>query len=161
MHINNSDIKALVFDFSRVLLFAKGSNYSGSLNSLHRTLLEKDADYPFLDYFYLNQDLLDCLKTIAGKRLIIFTSGSVQDAPAIQPAVRRVFETVYSAEKMGVRKAEPQSYVRLCNEMNLVPTEVLLIDDTQRNLDAAAQAGLQTVLFTGNRQLFPFLDKLR
>jgi hypothetical protein len=54
-------IKAIVFDFSRVLLFAKDPGYKDDLNPLHRKLLEQDASYPFLDYFYLNQELLHYL----------------------------------------------------------------------------------------------------
>lgn len=161
MHIDTSVIQALVFDFSRVLLFAKDPDYKDDLNPLHRKLLEQDADYPFLEYFYLNQELLDYLGELGTKRRFIFTSGIIQDAPAIQANIRGVFEAIYSAEKMGVRKTEPDAYRQLCQNIQLQPHEVLFVDDSQRNLDAAAQTGMQTFLFTGNEGLLPALEILR
>jgi FMN phosphatase YigB (HAD superfamily) len=161
MQLDINLIKALVFDFSRVLLFAKDSSYLGDLNPLHRKLLEQYANYPFLDYFYLNQQLLDYLSGFSSKRLIIFTSGIIQDAPEIQKPIQSIFETVYSAEKMGVRKTEAEAYRRLCHELQLQPREILFIDDSRSNLDAASQAGLQRLLFTDNVKLFSVLNKMR
>lgn len=158
--LNSSKIKAVVFDFSRVILFAKDLSYTGDLNPLNRELLAKDPDYQFLDYFVLNKELLDYLGRIKSKRLIIFTSGIVQDAPVIQSDINRVFEAVYSAEKMGISKKEPGGYLHLCQEIGQEPHEVLFIDDSQVNVDAASKAGLHAVMYTDNIQLFSILERV-
>jgi hypothetical protein len=51
-------IKAMLFDFSRVLLFPKGKDPVESLNGKYRELLEA-GEFDFFEHFELNQELLD------------------------------------------------------------------------------------------------------
>ena len=71
-------IKTLLFDFSRVLLHPTDKTYKGSLNNLHRELKDNESYYLF-NYFELNQELLDYLKTVKNKfELCIFTTDIIQ-----------------------------------------------------------------------------------
>ena len=104
-------VNTLLFDFSRVILFPKDKAYIGDLNPLHAEL-RKNPGYRFLDYFELNIDLMRFLREIKSKyELYIFTSGSIQDAPEIQPEIREVFAKVYSAERIGYSKREDRKSV--------------------------------------------------
>ncbi|MCW1908387.1 MAG: HAD-IA family hydrolase [Candidatus Saccharibacteria bacterium] len=154
-------IKAIVFDFSRVLLFAKDPSYLGDLNPLHRQLSENNPDYPFFDNFYLNQELLDWLRLIHGAKLYIFTSGNIQNAPAIRPMLDNIFTHVYSAETMHLSKSDPAAYSKLCSILNRSPQDVLFIDDSKKNIAAAKQAGLQTLLFSNTAKLIKVLQMLK
>jgi HAD superfamily hydrolase (TIGR01549 family) len=150
-------IEAIVFDFSRVILFPRDASYKASLNALHRQLLAEDPQYPFLDHFRLNTELLGCLKQITGPPLYILTSSVIQESPAVKQAIKQVFKAVYSAERLGVKKSEPSSYGRLCQELGAAPERVLFIDDSTGNIDAAKQAGLQTHRYHDNQELTAFL----
>ena len=69
-------VTVLLFDFSRVLLFAKERGYTGLLNPLHARLMRCNKRYGFFDYFELNEELLKFLEKIKDKfDLFIFTAG--------------------------------------------------------------------------------------
>lgn len=144
-------INTLLFDFSRVLIFPKDKAYKGDLNPLHAAL-SKNPGYNFLDHFELNTDLMDFLRGIKNKYgLYIFTSGSIQDAPEIQPEIREVFVKVYSAERIGYSKRDQASYQFIANDLHKRPDEILFVDDTTANIEPANAAGLETLLFTSTQ----------
>lgn len=146
-------IKALISDFSRVLLFPKNRNYKDSLNSLHKELSVRTG-YKILDYFELNNELLDYYRSLTGKLdLYIFTSETIQDAPDLRPFIRPVFKGVYSALKMRTSKKEEEAYKRLASTLGLAPREIIYIDDGQANVEAAKKAGFQTILYQDNESL--------
>ena len=145
-------ITTLLFDFSRVLLFPKDKSYRGELNPLHAEL-SKNPNYKFLDYFELNAELLRFLKGIKDRsELYIFTSGTIQDAPEIQPTLRDIFVRVYSAERIGLSKKDPDSYSFIANDLGINAGEILFIDDTAANIKAARAAGLETLLFVSTQE---------
>jgi HAD superfamily hydrolase (TIGR01549 family) len=152
-----SHIKAIIFDFSRVILFPRDISYTGGLNALHKTLSSEDPSYPFFDHFRLNDDLLRSLKQIKHIPLFIFTTGYVQEVPAAKSSLDSIFKSVFSAERLGVSKSDPNTYKKLCNEIGVKPEEVLYIDDSDKNLEAAKEAGLLTHQFTTNKDLLKSL----
>lgn len=146
-------IKALVTDFSRVLLFPKNKSYSGSLNSLHRDL-STQPNYKLLDTFELNLELLEYYKSLAERfDLYVFTSEGIQDSPELQPFTKPVFKEIFSAMNMGVDKKDKNAYRALCAALGLESPEIIYIDDSKTNIDAAKEAGLQTILFKDNENL--------
>jgi len=143
-------VKALISDFSRVLLFSKDKNHKDSLNSLHRQLSTR-PDYKLLDFFEVNHELLNYYRSLTGKvGLYIFTSETIQDSPELQPFIKPVFKEIYSASKMGIDKKDPNAYKQIVSKLGLTPNEVIYIDDNENNIEAANKAGLQTVLYTDN-----------
>ena len=101
--------KSIIFDFSRVLLFPKDKTYYGSLNEKHRTLSE-NPDYYLLDYFVVNEELLEHLSFLKTKyRLFIFTSETIQDDLSLKPFLLPLFEGIFSAMKLGLDKTDSSS----------------------------------------------------
>lgn len=97
-------IKILLFDFSRVLLHPTDKTFSGSLNNLHKELKDNESYYLF-NYFELNDEILEYLKTLKDKfRLAIFTTDLIQDDPLIKEKIDPIFEKTYSAFKLGITK---------------------------------------------------------
>lgn len=155
-------VTTLLFDFSRVLLFAKDKNYMEDLNPLNKKLLEENPNYDFLSYFELNQELLNFLEKIGDKfGIYMFTSGSVQNNPAVKPSLEKVFKMIISAEEIGVSKKDPSGYLEALKKINKQPSEVLFIDDSETNIKAASEAGLNTFLFKGNTELLNKLKSLQ
>ena len=137
-----------------MLLFPADVGYSGSLNELNSKLLEEDKNYVFTNYFRLNTDLLDLYKKYSpDKKLYVFTSDEIQNHPAIQGELDKVFDEVVSAKHEGILKTDSEAYKFLCHRFGLQPNEVVYIDDQQKNLVAAAKAGLKTIHYTDNQAL--------
>lgn len=97
-------IRAIVSDFSKVLLLPKDATYQGSLNALHKQLLEQ-PNYNPLNYFTFNQELLELYASLKEQcPLYIFTSDSIQDAPEFQPYLQPIFTGILSGKKMNTDK---------------------------------------------------------
>lgn len=143
-------IRAIVFDFSRVLLFPKDRSYTSSLNKRHREL-SKRADYKLLEYFSLNEELLDYLDKIKERyELYVFTSETIQDSPELTPRLQATFKEVISALRLGVTKKEPDAYKRITDIVGKKPEEILFVDDSPENLGAAKSSGLQVMHYIDN-----------
>lgn len=160
-------IKTLLFDFSRVLLHPTDETFSGSLNNLHRELKDNESYYLF-NYFKLNDELLDFLKTLNDKHslppseieMCIFTTDIIQNDPLIRKKIDPIFKKIYSAGELGISKKDPGSYRFIAKDLGKKSEEIFFTDDTQSNIEAAKMAGLQTYLFENNRKLINILKTL-
>lgn len=56
------------------------------------------------------------------------------------------FDKVYYSHEIGLRKPDKEAYEYVVQENNLHSAEVLFIDDTIKNVEAAANLGMQTIL---------------
>lgn len=153
-------IKTLLFDFSRVLLHPTDKTYSGSLNNLHRELKDKESYYLF-NYFELNEELLECLKTLKGKfEICIFTTDIIQNDPLIRKKIDPIFSKIFSANELGITKSDPGSYKFIAKDLGVKPEEIFFTDDTERNIQAAKETGVQAYLYTGNKELIHLLNSI-
>jgi HAD superfamily hydrolase (TIGR01509 family) len=147
-------ITTLLFDFSRVLIHPKDNLYSGGMNELHNELNAKYIPYEFSDYFVINQEMLDFLKTIKSKiNLAIFTKETLQNRPEIRVKIDPVFDNIFSAKELNLSKKDPHSYLFVCKKLKVEPRNVLFIDDTVKNIEAAEEAGLDTIHYISNSQV--------
>ncbi len=145
-------IKALITDFSRVLLSPTDENYAEGLNALHKKL-SVQGDYDFWKHFRLNQDLLAFYKTLAGLvELYVFTTETIQEHPALQPKMAGIFKAIFSAARLGLKKNDPRAYEAIAKKINLKPGEILYIDDKQSNLDVAQKTGMVVIRYQSNGQ---------
>lgn len=153
-------IKVLLFDFSRVLLHPTDKTYSGSLNSLHRELKDNESYYLF-HHFELNDQIIEFLKSLNGKyKLAIFTTDVIQNDPLIKEVIDPVFSKIYSAAELNISKKESTSYEFLAKDLNAAPDEVLFIDDTVSNIEAAQKADLKTHHYKTSGELIKFLESI-
>ena len=152
-------IKAIVSDFSKVLLFPKDTQYLGSLNALHKELSQQ-ANYNALEHFELNHALLDFYQSLKDALpLYIFTSDVIQDSPEFQPYLQPVFTSILSAKKMNTDKKISAAYLLVAAELKLNPDEILYIDDALENIQAAKIAGLNTILYINLEELIMEVKK--
>src|SRR4051812_33066214 len=112
-------IKAILSDFSRVIVFPKDKEYQGSLNGLYKEISQK-PNYNMFDSFEVNTELLDFYRSLkANFRIYIFTSELIQEDPQFTPYLRPVFNDMYSAIKIGMSKNDPQVYARILKDIDL------------------------------------------
>ncbi len=152
--------KTLISDFSNVILFPKNPEYKSGLNELHQQLRHA-PDYNPLDYFQINIEILDFYTSLKSKLdLYIFTSGYIQEAPELLPFIQPVFKKIFSAAELGISKKDPSAYTKLTTLLNIKPEETLFIDDSQAFIEAAQIAGLVTIHYTNNTDLFYQINQL-
>lgn len=153
-------IKALLFDFSKVLLFPKDESYKGGLNELNNKL-RGEPDFHFFDHFELNFELLEFLKGMKNKiPIYMFTKEIIQESPEIKEQVSEVFSGIFSAMKMGILKADPESYKLIAGQLNLAPPEIFYTDDKEENIEAAKSAGCKAIRYENNLQIISELQKI-
>lgn len=148
--------KAVVSDFSRVLLFPADESYAGSLNALNKTLTMENPDYDFWKYFRLNEALLEYYASL-DVPVYIFTSDTIQNHPAIKSKLDAIFKDVLSAKELNVSKADPLAYGLIAKRLQLQPKEVMYIDDQKTNITAALDAGFSTTHYRSNKDV---VDKI-
>lgn len=146
-------VKAILFDFSRVLLFPNGKDPVESLNGKYRELLER-GEFDFFGHFRLNEELMDFIYKLQDDyELYLFTSETIQEAPELKEELG-VFKRIFSGTRMNLNKKEATSYETIAREISVDPEEIVFVDDSMLNLVAAAEAGMQTVHYQNNDQLF-------
>ena len=83
-------LKALITDLSRVLLFPKEAEFTGSLNGLHEKLFKEEGDYDFWKYFEINQELLAFYAELnKDLPVYVFTSKYIQEYPPLKERIQK------------------------------------------------------------------------
>lgn len=146
-------IRALLFDFSRVLLFPKDAGYAGALNELHKRL-SVNPDYKLFDYFFLNEELMEYLEGTKDQvGLYLFTSETIQESPELLPRLNKLFRKTYSSLRVGLSKKDPEAYKFIAKDLELDLGDIVFVDDSEVNLEAAKEAGLRVVRYVDNEQI--------
>ena len=153
-------VKAILFDFSRVVLFPKDKKYKGGLNVLHKKLSQK-PNYQLLNHFELNEELIHFLvKQVKDKLpIFLFTFGNIQNEPELAEDVRALFKKIYSAEELNFNKEDSQSFLYIAKDIGVKPQEIIFIDDKKVNVEAAQRAGLKAFQFMSNGQIINEISK--
>jgi len=75
---------------------------------------------------------------------------------AMSPAFERLEVVVVSGEE-GLLKPDPRLYERLCERVGMTPGELLFVDDSRHNVEAAEALGFHVHHFTDPANLRPAL----
>lgn len=153
--------KALVSDLSRTILFAKDPGYQDKLNSLHNSLFAKNSGYDFWAYFEFDEALVDCYKTL-GQHIpvYLFTKENIQDFAPLKARLDQVFTGIFAADALGWPKNDPDTYVKMAEQIGVATSEVLFVDDLEANLQPARQAGYQVLQRITSEQVVKEIEEL-
>lgn len=103
---------------------------------------------------------LDWLKTFrekSGKKLFLLSNTNALHMDAVRRSLEQTvghqrledyFDRVYLSHEMGMRKPNPEIFIRVCDEQGLNPASTLFIDDSPQHVEGAIKAGLQAVHLT-------------
>ncbi|HEU4966676.1 MAG TPA: HAD-IA family hydrolase [Candidatus Saccharimonadales bacterium] len=150
-------IQAIVTDFSRVLLFPADTSYTDSLNALNRKLEEENPNYDFWHYFKLNDELLGFYGSLSVP-IYLFTSDAIQEHPAIRDILAVKIKKVISAKVLGVNKTDADAYVAVAEQLQIIPEQLLYVDDAPENISAARNAGYTAILYQSNQETISAVD---
>ncbi len=95
----------------------------------------------------------------AGVPMLGLTNMSTETAEgtfAMSPAFARLQDIVVSAA-VGLMKPDPRIFALAAQRAGLAPTELLFVDDSRRNIEAAAALGFDVHLFDDPATLRPAL----
>lgn len=146
-------ITNLLFDFSWVILFPKEETYTGKLNDLYKKVLNKESS--FLDNFRFNTELLEYIKSLKDRFTVsIYTTDIIQNDPVAKDMLNPIFQNIFAANDLGISKKDPHGYLVIAEKLKAEPPNILFIDDTKANIEAANHAGLQVIQYLSNKQLF-------
>jgi len=111
-----------------------------------------------------NADLIAHLAGLraAGYRMGLLTNNVREWEPRWRPMlpVDELFDDVIDSAFVGMRKPEPAIYALTCERLGVPPAECVLIDDFERNCDAARAFGMEAVRFVDTAQAIGQLDLL-
>lgn len=151
-------IKAILSDFSRVLLLPFDESYGGGLNALHKELLT-GGDYDFWQHFKINEELLALYQEYQRRiEVAILTEGYIQEYPPVKERLAGIFNHVFSAADLGLKKDDPQIYTLVVEKLGITPDQIIYIDDKQKNIDAASRIGMNVHLFRANKEAILFIN---
>jgi FMN phosphatase YigB (HAD superfamily) len=153
-------LKAILSDFSRTVCFPAHNLETKSLNAFYKEVKDQPG-FHFFDYFSLNSELLKTYTALKPKLgIYLFTTGYLQNDPDCLAVIKPIFQEIWNVESIGFTKTDPQAFVAISQKLNVEPSEILFIDDEKLNLEAAKQAGLQTMTFASNQESIPALKTL-
>jgi HAD superfamily hydrolase (TIGR01509 family) len=163
--------RAILFDFMGVLLFARPdyepdrlldaidvrmgqvtddeqfktsiqASYQLSDAAFHKLVGRISAKYvPFRPLW----DLIPLLRR--SFRLAVINNGTYWTIPAFQERLdlTNTFDAFISSAHEGIRKPDPEIYLRAAYRLGVRPQECLFMDDSERNIAGAQTTGMQTL----------------
>ena len=87
-----------------------------------------------------------------GSAAILFNIDFVIDGLHIRP----FFKSIVSADDVHFSKPHPETYLKCSNQLNLHPRNCIVFEDAPKGVEAAANAGMQTVVLTTMHQAEEF-----
>lgn len=73
--------------------------------------------------------------------------------------VNHYFDGIVRSYKAGAMKPDPRIFATVIDTLHIDPAETLFLDDSQRNLDAAAALGFQTQLVAPGSEFYNLLTQ--
>ncbi len=67
--------------------------------------------------------------------------------------IRDYFKEIFISANLGLAKPNAKIYLRVLLELETEPQQCLFIDDSQRNITAAQEIGIDSILFQDSKQL--------
>lgn len=154
-------ITTILSDFANVILHFKKPTFLGSLNGFYRELLNSGKPFNFFDYYEFDKELLDYYKELSDKySMNIFTTSHIQNDPKSMAVIDELFTHIFSAQDFGLDKTKASAYLYVAEKLGKEPGEILFIDDQQKNVDAAHEAGMKTIKYKNLPQLKSDIDTL-
>jgi epoxide hydrolase-like predicted phosphatase len=96
----------------------------------------------------LNPEMIELVATVKRRCATALLTNNVAEAGWRSGFPFELFDHVVDSSEVGLRKPDPRIYAELVKRLGLPAEHVVFVDDLPENLPAAAELGLQTVLFT-------------
>lgn len=104
------------------------------------------------DLIYSYQEVVKYIKSVKNKcKIAILSNLMLIDKERINKHMGlKDFDYVFLSFEMGLKKPNDDIYLRVQEKLDVKPENILLIDDTKENIEAAKGLGWKTCMATGN-----------
>jgi putative hydrolase of the HAD superfamily len=103
-----------------------------------------------------NEEVLDYMRSLRdrGLRMAVLTNNVREWQPLWRPVfpIDEIFELVVDSGFVGIRKPDREIYELTLARLGLAAAECLFVDDTDVNVDAAREVGMEAVHFRSSEQ---------
>lgn len=73
--------------------------------------------------------------------------------------IRHYFSAIVSADDVTLSKPNPETFLKVAQQLNVEPTECLVFEDVPKGAEAAENAGMKAVVITTTHEPDEFSDK--
>lgn len=132
--------------------------------SLNITINDLEFIKNFKDFARTDYEMVNLINNLSKNyRMYLLTNISKAGFALCDTELRKNgcrFDGKFASFHIHMRKPDPQIYHYVLNEIKLKPEEVAFIDDKKKNIDAAAEIGINGIVFSSMSQLIEDLKKL-
>ena len=160
--LNGSEphIKALSQDVNLGLI--SWSDYCRQVaQDLGKTEAEIENNYA---KYRLNRQVIAQISSLKEQGIIVaLASNAHHDQLQVifaENGLDNLFDHLYISSELGVAKPSPAFFEHIISDLKISPSEMVMVDDLEPNINAAAKLGLRTVLFRSENQLAETLAHL-
>ncbi|MEI6462520.1 MAG: HAD-IA family hydrolase [bacterium] len=168
--IKVSKVKAIIFDMVGVLIFDNKDYVPDSdIEQVEHAFNHVDDDLLIRDlkskYMYSDEKIIEIMKKIPDKyskfdelfdvlpslklkyKLAVINNGTAMTIPYFKKKFEfdKYLDLFVNSTEEGVRKPDPQIYIRTCEKLGVQPSECIYIDDRTKNVDAALSVGMHAI----------------
>lgn len=116
----------------------------------------KQIEEEFWSRVHIDQGVIDIIKKLRTVHKVGFLSNS--PAPFVREVLARhsltdLFQTIVISAEEGLVKPDPAIFTLLLQKMSVRPADAVMIDDKQRNIEGAREAGMQGLVFENAEKL--------
>ncbi|MDP2670083.1 MAG: HAD family phosphatase [bacterium] len=138
--------------------------WSGVLHDLNIFADWKELKKILLDFYVPNEgmfELIDELKN-KGYKIYLLSDQTNDWWPILSKkySIAKHFDQVFISSEVRAHKPEKEFYSFVLKELQLIPEEIIFVDDLQENLDPAKEMGINTLLYENNQSLKEDLEDI-
>lgn len=120
----------------------------------------------FLDYWFesqktINNEVIDVVNKLKKRSLKVFVATNQEKYRAEYLSNKlgfgMLFDGFYASSSIGTTKKDPEFFIRLLEQIQMKPANVLFWDDTMSHVESAKSIGMNAELFTNTQE---FKNKL-
>ncbi len=109
-------------------------------------------------YLHVRKDVVEVIRSLKqkGYTIALLSNGSLDTFKQISkifPDFDSLFDEKIISCGIGMVKPDTEIYKYALEKMSVSPGEAVFVDDRQKNLDAANELGISTILFEGSEKL--------
>lgn len=109
----------------------------------------------------INTEMIELIKSLKKKyKIVCFTdTNDLHFEAHKEQGILDLFDEKFASHIIGMRKKDPNVFEIVLKKLDVLPEEVLFIDDNPKNISSASSLGLKTILFKNAKELKEELKK--
>lgn len=111
---------------------------------------EEEIKHEIIEAFPIEQRVVELLTQLKGKYTLVMMSNQIEDwleSEIDKNNLRDKFELFINSYQVRMKKPDKEIFLHALETINNHPSEILFIDDSEKNILVAKELGFQTIQF--------------